>query len=74
MGLWQQMKSGKTPQEMEKSGADFSPGTQTGGNLEEAPGNGNAGKVRFKNSSPHQIGRSWMVKFELLAEDSGQPR
>ena len=73
MGLWQQMKSGKTPSEREESQAAFSTEAQPGGNLEKATSNGSAGKERFKNS-PYQIGRSWMVKFELLAEDSGQPR
>ncbi len=50
MGLWQQMKSGKTPSEREESEAAFSPETQTGGNLEKEPGDVSAGKKWIRNA------------------------
>ena len=50
MGLWQQMKAGKTPSEREESGAGFSPEPQTSRKPGEAPGDASAGKKRIKDA------------------------
>ena len=50
MGLWQQMKSGKTPSDVGETRAAFSAEIQTDGNLGKVSGNGIAGKKRIKDA------------------------